>query len=82
MLIGRIEGATRVLGKSQGYIGLPIKDTVINCANHGPDTPVMITAWFPTPAELVALAAGAPIHVTILGRAHPPMMLSTGKIPE
>ena len=26
MEIGRILGATRVLGKSQGYLGLPIRD--------------------------------------------------------
>ncbi len=26
LIIGRIEGATRVLGKSQGYLGLPLRD--------------------------------------------------------
>jgi hypothetical protein len=32
MHIGRIEGTTRVVGKSQGYLGLPIRDVVINCS--------------------------------------------------
>lgn len=32
MQIGRVEGCTRVLGKSQGYLGLPVRDETINCA--------------------------------------------------
>lgn len=82
MLIGRIDGATRVLGKSQGYLGLPVKDDVIHCSVGGEDTPCMITAWVPTPAELAALNAGAAIHVRIVGTAHPPIMLETGPVPE
>lgn len=31
MQIGRITGATRVLGKSQGYMGLPLRDEMVNC---------------------------------------------------
>jgi hypothetical protein len=67
MEIGRIEGATRVIGKSQGYYGLPIRDVKINCAVNGPETSAMITAWFPSPEELAVLNAGAPIYLTILG---------------
>lgn len=52
MEIGRIEGATRVLGQSQGYIGLPLRDTRVNSTVDGPDTPAMETAWFPTPLNL------------------------------
>ncbi|MBA9070250.1 hypothetical protein FHR71_004016 [Methylobacterium sp. RAS18] len=48
MQIGRIEGCTRVLGKSQGYLGLPIRDEVITCTVGGPKTPAMTTAWLPT----------------------------------
>jgi hypothetical protein len=82
MQIGRIEGATRVLGKSQGYLGLPLRDEVINCSVNGEGTPAMVTAWLPTPDELAALNAGAAVHVRILGAEHPPIMLSVGDIPE
>lgn len=81
MEIGRIQGCTRVLGKSQGYYGLPVRDEVQNDAVTGPDTPVMVTAWFPTPDELAALNAGAPVHLKVVGTAHPPVMLTTGEIP-
>lgn len=82
MLIGRIAGATRVLGKSQGYLGLPIRDSVVNCSVGGEQTPCMTTAWVPTPAELAALNAGAAIHVTLIGNSHPPIMLEAGPVPE
>jgi hypothetical protein len=81
MQIGRVEGCTRVLGESQGYLGLPVRDEVINCSVDGPGTPAMTTAWFPTPDELIALIAGAPIHVRILGTGHPPIMLEVGSPP-
>lgn len=82
MQIGRIEGCTRVLGKSQGYLGLPIRDEVIICSVGGPETPVITTAWLPTPDELAALQAGAPIHVRILGTSHPPIMVEVGAEPR
>lgn len=81
MEIGVIEGATRIAGKSQGYLGLPIRDEVINCSVNGP-TPSMLTAWKPTPAELAALNAGASVHVRILGRVPPPMNVTVGPAPE
>lgn len=82
MQIGMIVGATRVLGKTQGYLGLPIRDERINCAVSGPDTPAMVTAWHPTPAELAALNAGAAVHVRILGTSHPPIMVDVGEVPK
>lgn len=81
MQIGRVKNATRVLGKSQGYLGLPIRDEPINCTVGGQGTPSMVTAWFPTPKELAALNAGAPVHLRILGNAHPPVMVEVGQIP-
>lgn len=81
MLIGRIEGCTRVLGKSQGYIGLPLRDTVVNCSVSGEHTPAMETAWFPTPKELAALHEGAPVILRIIGTAHPPVMIEVGAPP-
>jgi len=75
MLINAIEGATRRIGKSQGYI-MPFKDHTIE------GIPAMTTSWQPTPAEIEAIVAGAPIHVTLLGSAHPPIMLAMGRVPE
>lgn len=82
MQIGRITGATRILGKSQGYMGLPLRDEPINCKVSGPNTPSMVTAWHPTPKELEALNAGAPVHVRIFGTAHPPIMVDVGEVPK
>lgn len=82
MEIGVIEGATRIVGKSQGYLGLPIRDELINCSVNGQQTPCMVTAWKPTPAELAALIAGASVHVRILGKVPPPMNVEVGPAPE
>lgn len=81
MQIGMIEGHTRIIGKSQGYLGLPLRDIVINSSITGPETPAMETAWFPDPREIEAIAAGAPIILTIIGDGHPPVMLSVGAPP-
>ncbi len=82
MQVGRIKNATRVIGKSQGYMGLPLRDELINEKVSGENTPSMITAWFPTPKELDAINKGAPIHVRIIGTMHPPIMVEVGEIPE
>jgi hypothetical protein len=82
MQIGRIEGATRVLGKQQGYLGLPIRDEPIHCSVNGEATPSMVTAWLPTPKELEALNAGAAVHVRLLGTSHPPIMVTVGDPPK
>lgn len=82
MQIGRVKGATRVLGKSQGYMGLPVRDEMMNCTVGGEGTPCMTTAWHPTPKELEALNAGAPIHVRLVGIGHPPIMVEVGEKPE
>jgi hypothetical protein len=81
MQIGMIEGHTRIIGKSQRYLGLPLRDVVINSTVTGPETPAMETAWFPTPKEIEAINAGAPIILTIIGEGHPPVMLSVGGVP-
>ncbi|MBA5778146.1 hypothetical protein H2509_13530 [Stappia sp. F7233] len=82
MQICMIEGATRIVGKSQGYLGLPIRDEAVSCNVNGDGTPAMVTAWQPTPAELAALNAGASVHVRILGTVPPPMMVSVGPVPS
>lgn len=82
MIIAMIQGATRIIGKTQGFLGLPLRDEPIDCAVNGPDTPSMVTAWEPTPEEMAKLNAGAPVHLRILGSSHPPVMLTVGEPPE
>lgn len=82
MIIAMIKGVTRVIGKSQGYLGLPLRDEPIDCPVNGPGTPSMVTAWEPTPDELERLNKGAPVHLRILGSQHPPVMLTVGEVPE
>ncbi|NEH72327.1 hypothetical protein [Rhizobium leguminosarum] len=81
MQIGMIQGHTRIIGKSQGYIGLPLRDVVTNDTVNGPDTPAMETAWIPDPDEIAAIVAGAPIILRILGTVHPPVMIYVGEVP-
>lgn len=94
MQIGRIIGANRTLGKSQGYYGLPVRDDVeglgdlpqllhtvgFNAVDG--NCPVMFTVWHPTPDELARLNAGAGVQVQLVGVMHPPIMVSVGDIPE
>ena len=82
MMIQRIAGCTRVLGKTQGYLGLPIREEKFNCPVNGPDTPSMVTAWSPTPDELARINAGAPIYLRIIGNQHPPVILEVGAVPD
>lgn len=82
MQIGRITGATRIVGKQQGFLGLPIRDEVVNCPIAGPNFPVMVTAWLPTPKELDAINAGAAVHVRIYGSLPSPMTVEVGEPPS
>ena len=75
MMINAIEGATRRIGKSQGYLGLPLRDEVVE------GVPQMVSSWQPTPAEVARIAAGAAIYLTVLGNAHPPVLLTVGAAP-
>lgn len=81
MLIARIENATRVLGKSQGFIGLPIRDEIIAERVLGDQVPCMTTAWEPTPEELFRLNNGAKVTLRIIGVQHPPVMIEVGPCP-
>ncbi len=80
---GRIEGATRRLGAPQNWekekhghcAALTIKDDVLDSG-----VPVMASVWFPTPEEIAALAAGAPVKLWVVGR-WAPVKLSVGSEP-
>jgi hypothetical protein len=85
MIIDHIAGATRVLGKGQGYIPLPLRDEIQTVrlrdgSEHA--APFMVTAWQPTPQEMAAIAKGAPIYLHLQGRSHPPVRLEVGEPPE
>ncbi|MCV9960790.1 hypothetical protein OIU34_02660 [Pararhizobium sp. BT-229] len=82
MQIGIIQGHTRIIGKSQGYIGLPLRDVLVEDSVNGPRTPAMETAWLPTSEDIAALAAGAPLILRVLGTAHPPVMIYVGEAPK
>lgn len=81
MMIAMIDGYTRVCGKSQGYLGLPVRDILINDKVNGM-TPAMETAWTPTPDELARLNAGANVILRILGSTPPPQLIEVGPVPE
>lgn len=75
MLIGRIHGATRVLGKPSDMTdeqcgSLAVRDTVVD------GMPVMVSAWYPTPEEVKRLAGGEPVYLWVYGTGHPPVALS------
>lgn len=77
MIAKMIEGVTRVLGKSQGYLSLPIRDEAINEQKNKEGAYVwenaMVSAWEPSPDELVKLNEGGHIYIRILGTNHPPI---------
>ena len=82
MITRRIAGCTRVLGKAQGYVGLPIRDVeVFDEATGALQYRAMESAWEPTPEELARLQAGAPIVLSVIGTAHPPVLLEVGAVP-
>ncbi len=68
MIILMIDKATRVLGKSQGYLGLPIRDEILKDG-----TKIMVSSWEPTPTELERLNNGASVKVQVIGTQHPPI---------
>jgi hypothetical protein len=79
MIPRRIVGATRYLGAPKGWE--PDKDgtcshlAILDVPSDNGGAPVMISAWEPTPKELEALNAGAPVYLQIVGSAHPPVMV-------
>lgn len=95
MQIQQIRGATHTLAVDQPeYEPLPIKRITvlfgeIDCPPMAIraitlDTdegriPAMVSEWRPTLQELHAITLGAPIRLSILGTAHPPVMLSVGE---
>lgn len=64
MLIGVIEGSNCIMrGDGETIADLHVLRT----------EDAFISAWLPTPAELAALNAGAPVYLFIYGSGHPPV---------
>lgn len=82
MQISRIRGATRVLGKSQGYLGLPLRDEPYWDKALDREVHSMVTAWTPTPLELALLNSGSNVYVRILSAQHPPMLVFVEPVEE
>lgn len=84
MHVGRIAGATNVLGAPKGWDksdqgacgSLPIR-VEKTTAGLG-----MTSAWHPTMDEIERIARGAPIYLTIIGDIHPPVSMSVGVPPD
>jgi hypothetical protein len=76
MQINKIPGASRLIGVSQGFRGLWLRDEI------GPHGAQMVSSWQPDEAERAAIAAGAPILLTVLGTGHPPVILEAGTPPH
>lgn len=83
MIIAMIKGFTRVCGKAQGYMGLPIRDTAVVDKAQNLVVNRMETAWTPTPDELERLNKGANVIVSIFGNTPAPMLLTVDdELPE
>lgn len=77
-----IQGATRICGEAQGFIGLAVRDEVVNDPVLGSSTPMMVTSWEVYPDELERLKAGAPVILSMLGTNPPPLLLGVGAAPD
>lgn len=81
---GRISHTSRNLGAppgwdhdKQGHCGhLAIRDVMTTAG------PAMQSVWFPTPAEIERIKAGAPIYLTLIGMFHPPVAMDVGPVPD
>lgn len=84
MLPGRIKGANAELKQPRDWnttvqgkvVSLHVRKATTNAG------PVMQSAWLPTLDEIEALRAGAPVHITVVGTAHPPIGVSVGEPPK
>lgn len=93
MIINRIEGANLDLGAPKNWdpekdgpcYSLPVRTFAIPADEQGERFKmVMRSSWQPTPTELDALIAGAPIYLDVhaMVDGHPPVALTVGPAPE
>lgn len=68
--------ANAVLGAPEGRC--PIHGVEIGGLPVATDGQVFVSRWEPSPAERLAIAAGAPVWLVVMGAAHPPVELTAG----
>jgi len=84
MHIGRIRDASRTLNAPRNWdkavdgacVGLPVRDEMTAAGA------AMTSAWYPTPEEIARIVADAPVYLTVLGTAHPPVAMNVGDLPN
>jgi hypothetical protein len=84
MIPGRILRATRTLGPPKDWdvdrdgpcASLPVRDEAF-CGFAS-----MVSAWHPTPAEILAICGGAPVYLRIVSSQHPAIELTVGPAAE
>jgi hypothetical protein len=92
MIPGRIYGATHTLDwdcrlgpvtvRLERDSSEPEGGITAMLVEHTSDGLQMTSAWFPNADELARLAAGAPVHLTVVGAAHPPVAVRVGVPPS
>ena len=85
MVESRENGVVVIHGKSQGFLGLPVRHEMVDDPQMGV-CKEMTTAWLPTPDELAALNAGAAVNVHIrtgdVQGLPAPMLVDVGPVPS
>lgn len=74
----RIAGATRHLGAPKGWnpeTDGPCGHLEIADIEAEGGVNIMMSSWEPTPLEIAAIIAGAPVMLQVVGLAHPPVMI-------
>lgn len=80
MIIGYIEGATRILGAPEG--NPEVKPLAIRDIQYDDGTHAVMSAWMPTPNELAAMNAGEPVYLIIFGVSMPPAYVCVKGVTE
>lgn len=80
MKVGKIKNSTRTIGESQGYIGLPLRESYQPNAISimpGISLPgkVLESLWEFSTEDVLAIYGGAPLILTVIGDGHPPVIL-------
>lgn len=71
MIIGAIEGANCCMKGD----GKDVADLLVIRTPEG-----FVSAWHPTPQELLALNRGAAVHLHIVGGSHPPVYVGVAGV--
>src|SRR5690242_18991268 len=84
MLPIRIQGATHEFGRPADWDEAKhgkCSTLAVKALKDGAGTPLLVSAWQPTPLDLELLKAGAPVLLYVWGGGHPPVALHVGEAP-